>query len=187
MLETHFTRFTCVSVCPLQKARIGCRTRWNCSCPLVRVSGAIGRSRSPPRWENWSWPRDCPVRWDCNVQFYLRAIRRVTNVPAAVAAAAIPRAFHGTAGTYIARLHPIRELSWSFDWGSVNSSNLYGCSFFAIVVTTLSGRWQCRDGAISRLRSKLFRKILVNFSLSSLSLVQIYYIESLDNELIFDS
>lgn len=85
---------------------------WNCSCPLVRVSRAIGRSCSPPRWENWSWPRDCPVRWDCNVRLYVRAIRRVTN---AVAAAAIPRAFHGTNGTYIARLHSINGLSRSFD------------------------------------------------------------------------
>lgn len=118
MLEIHLhvlhtcMTWSCSSGCLLQKARTGCRTEWNCSCPLVRVFRAIGRSCSPPRWENWSWPRDCPVRWDCNVRLYVRAIRRVTN---AVAAAAIPRAFHGTNGTYIARLHSINGLSRSFD------------------------------------------------------------------------
>lgn len=60
---------------------------------------------------------------------YIRTIRQVTNAPAIVAVAAIPRVFHGSAGTYTARLYPISGLSWSFDQRSVNSSDVYHCSF----------------------------------------------------------
>lgn len=113
-----------MALCIVQKAWTGYRTDWNCSCPRFRSDWKIPFSL---RWENWSWPRDCPIRWDCNV--YVRAIHQVTNAPAAVAAAAIPRAFHSQVGTYIARLYSISGLSQSFDQGSVNSSAVCRCSF----------------------------------------------------------
>lgn len=163
-----------MSACPLQKVRMGCGTGWNCSCPLVRVSGAIGRSRSPPRWENWSWPRDCPVRWDCNVRLYLRAIRRVTNVPAAVAAAAIPRCV-SRYDRHVYRSHPIRELSRSFDWGSVNSSNLYGCSFSAIIVAK-----HCRED--DNVMAAQFRGYAQNYSAKLLHFLS-FILESRSNVL----
>lgn len=58
-----------------------------------------------------------------------------------MAAAAIPRVFHGPVGTYIARLHPVGELNRSFDRRSVNSSDV--CRYFTFHQT----RRRCRRSA----------------------------------------